>query len=89
MVTKRIECMPNNVLSEAIETLKKFGISFYSSDGQFNYDEFRKKCIETADLLWENEKPHPETGIRYQFAVFAGTIQTVTGLRYVDEFMGF
>ena len=87
IITKRINDMPLSILQDTIEKLQAYGVCFYNNCGVFNFNKFKKDCIETSKILFENDKPHFQTNIRYQLCDFLSTVQTITGIRNFTKFM--
>lgn len=86
-ILKRIQCLPKDILQESVNKLKKYNVKFYNRDGSFDYDMFRERCRETAEILFQNDKPHTETEIRYQLCDFLSVVETIVGLRNFGDFM--
>jgi hypothetical protein len=85
IVYKRINYIDLDILCDAVDKFKVYGVNFYNKKGQFDYDKFRKGCIKTSKKLFENDKPI--NGIRYQFCDFMSVVQTIVGIRNMCEFM--
>ena len=63
------------------------GLNFYNNNGEFIFEKFRSDCIKTCDLLFKKDKPHPNTGIKYELSDFMSAVQTIVGIRNITEFM--
>jgi hypothetical protein len=73
IITKRIDYMnrvDKNNLYQIIELLKYYSINIYNTENHFDFDEFKKQCIETYNLLKENKQ---------QCYYFLSVIMMVTG----------
>jgi len=85
IVLRRISCIDKAMLDEIIERFKLYGVSFYNSYGDFDYQNVRAQCIDMANVLYKNEEPI--NGIRYQFCDFMSIIQSFVGIRNISSFM--
>ena len=84
---KRIDNMDIDHFHTIIDRLSFYGVNFYNKNGFFNFNKFKNDCIETSNLLYKNDIPHPVTNIRYQLCDFLSLVQTIVGIRNYNEFM--
>ena len=87
IILKRIQIMDLNSLCNTVDKLKVYGLNFYNNNGEFIFEKFRSDCIKTCDLLFKKDKPHPNTGIKYELSDFMSAVQTIVGIRNITEFM--
>lgn len=74
-VIHRINVMPKYSLMQQQEILAHYNIFLFTNEGHFDYNIFKKECIETLDLLCLYDFPHHETYIRhlkYRFIICIG-----------------
>jgi len=87
-VLKRIQNIDLNMLNNIIDKLAMYGIIFYNNYGEFEFNKFKNDCYKTHKLLYKNNKPDPDIGIKYQLCDFMSAIQSIVGIRNLAEFMG-
>ncbi len=86
-IIKRVESIDTNTFQKIIENLKKYNLNYYDNFGNFSFNQFRRDCMFTTEILFKNDTPHPSTGIRYQLCDFLSLIYTIVGVRNMTEFM--
>lgn len=76
--------MDNDMFLDCIKGLQKYNISFYTDD-RFDFEEFREQCISKINYLEKYDQPIND--IRYKLCDLLSVIQTITGIRYLAEFI--
>ena len=84
---KRINAIPKDSLDRVSNDLAIYGVCLYDNNGKIKYDNFRKQCLNTVELLLENDVPNEKTDIRYQLCGFLSLVKTITGTRNFIRFM--
>jgi len=86
-VQKRIDNMNFNLFCDVIDKLQVYGVNLYNGLGEWDFGQFRNDCKKTFNLLFKNDEPRPETGIKYQLCDFMSAVQAIVGIRNITEFM--
>lgn len=86
-VQKRIDDINFDLFCDIIDKLQIYGVNLYNGEGEWDFDQFRRDCQNTYKLLYKNDVPDPETGIKYQLCDFMSAVQALVGIRNITEFI--
>jgi len=55
-VQKRIDDIDFNLFCDVIDKLQVYGVNLYNGEGEWDFDQFRKDCKKTSNILFKNDK---------------------------------
>jgi len=86
-VQQRIDDINFDLFCDVIDKLQVYGVNLYNGEGKWDFNQFRNDCKKTYNILFKNDKTHPETVIKYQLCDFMSAVQAIVGIRDITEFM--